>query len=99
MTGYGRLGRRVRRALELWLGPGGHIGLGLKDGSSVRHVFADGTVLNPGEFTTVFGGGSPTGFSGKVYTASTGGLGLANTGDEVSLLDAAAGLVDFHAYA
>lgn len=74
-------------------------GWALKDGSAVRHVFGDGIVLTPGEFATVFGGGSPTGFSGKVYTASTGSLGLANTGDDLSLLDAAAGLVDFHAYA
>jgi hypothetical protein len=74
-------------------------GWALKDGSSVRHVFDEGTVVNPGEFVTVFGGGNPTGFSGMVFTASTGGLGLANTGDVVSLLDAGAGLADFHAYA
>jgi hypothetical protein len=74
-------------------------GWALKDASSVRHVFGEGIVVNPGEFVTVFGGGSPTGFSGKVYTASTGSLGLANTGDEISLLDGAAGLVDYHAYA
>ncbi len=70
----------------------------LRDGSGARHVFDDGTVVSPGEFVTVFGGGSPTGFSGKVYTASTGSLGLANTGDDISLLDAGGGLVDFHAY-
>jgi hypothetical protein len=46
----------------------------------------------------VFGGGTPTGFLGKVYTASTGSLGLANTGDDISLLDASAGLADFHSY-
>lgn len=74
-------------------------GWALRDGSSVRHVFDDGIVVNPGEFVTVFGGGSPTGFSGKVYTASTGGLGLANTGDNISLLDAGGMLVDFHSYA
>jgi hypothetical protein len=73
-------------------------GWALKDGSAVRHVFSGGIVVQPGEFVTVFGGGNPTGFHGKVYTASSGGLGLANTGDQVSLLDAAAGLVDFHAY-
>jgi hypothetical protein len=71
----------------------------LKDASSVRHVFPDtGMIVNPGEFVTVFGGGSPTGFSGKVFTASSGGLGLANTGDVVSLVDAEASLVDIHSY-
>lgn len=70
----------------------------LRDASGPRHIFGEGVVVAPREFVTVFGGGSPTGFSGKVYTASTGGLGLANTGDEVSLLDAGGGLVDFHSY-
>ena len=70
----------------------------LRDGSGPRHVFGEGIVLSPYEFVTVFGGGSPAGFSGKVYTASSGGLGLANTGDEVSLLDSGGGLVDYHSY-
>lgn len=71
----------------------------LSDGTSVRHVFPDsGFIVAPGEFVTVFGGGSPVGFSGKVYTASSGGLGLANSGDVVSLSDAAGSLVDIHSY-
>jgi hypothetical protein len=71
----------------------------LRDGTSARHVFAEsGVILQPGEFATVFGGGTPTGFKGKVFTASSGGLGLANTGDLVSLLDSQAALVDVHAY-
>ena len=70
----------------------------LRDDTKVRHVFGDGIVLQPGELVTVFGGGHPTGFSGKVYVASTGSLGLANSGDEVSLLDSRAGLVDIHSY-
>jgi hypothetical protein len=74
-------------------------GWALRDDLKVRHVFAEGVVVSPGEFVTVFGGGVPTGFQGKVYTASTGGLGLANTGDDISLLDAGGGLADFHAYA
>jgi hypothetical protein len=74
-------------------------GWALRDVSAVRHVFGEGMVVAPGEFVTVFGGGNPTGFSGKVYIASTGGLGLANTGDEVRLLDAGAQLIDFHSYA
>jgi hypothetical protein len=74
-------------------------GWALRDASGVRHVFNEGMIVDPGEFVTVFGGGNPTGFSGKVYTASTGSLGLANTGDAVSLLDAGAHLIDFHSYA
>lgn len=70
----------------------------LRDASAVRHVFGEGMLVDPGEFVTVFGGGNPTGFSGKVYTASTGSLGLANNGDEVGLLDAGAQLIDFHSY-
>ncbi len=71
----------------------------LRDDSKVRHVFEDGLVVAPGEFVTVFGGGNPTGFSGKVYTASTGSLGLLNSGDDISLLDGGAGLIDSHSYA
>jgi len=71
----------------------------LADGTSVRHVFPDtGMVLAPGEFVTVFGGGSPTGFTGKVMTASSGSLGLTNTSDVVSLLDRAAELADILSY-
>lgn len=71
----------------------------VSDGMSVRHVFADtGMVVRPGEFVTVFGGGSPTGFAGKVFTASTGGLSLTNAGDVVSLLDRSGGLVDIYSF-
>ena len=74
-------------------------GWSLKDGTSVRHVFPDSTsVVASGELVTVFGGGTPTGFLGKVFTASSGGLGLANSGDVVYLLDADGVIVDFHAY-
>jgi hypothetical protein len=71
----------------------------LSDGSSVRHVFPDtGMTVLPGELVTVFGGGTPTGFTGKVFTASSGGLGLSNSGDVVSLSDAGGSLVDIHSY-
>jgi hypothetical protein len=71
----------------------------LSDAMSVRHVFPDsGFVLLPGEFLTVFGGGTPTGFLGKVVTASSGGLSLANTGDVVSLSDVEGSLVDIQSY-
>jgi hypothetical protein len=55
-------------------------------------------VIQPGEFITVFGGGDPTGFSGKVLVASTGGLSLTNTGDAVHLLDRSGNLVDIYSF-
>jgi hypothetical protein len=74
-------------------------GWSLSDGTSVRHVFGDAaSVLVSGELMTVFGGGSPTGFTGKVFTASSGGLGLANSGDVVYLLDGTGAIVDVHSY-
>jgi hypothetical protein len=71
----------------------------ISDGTSVRHVFPEaGSTVLPGEFLTVFGGGTPTGFDGTVMTASSGGLGLANSGDVLSLYDHEGSLVDIHSY-
>jgi Lamin Tail Domain len=71
----------------------------LADATSVRHVFPDtGMVVAPGEFVTVFGGGAPTGFAGRVMTASSGSLHLTNTSDVVSLLDRSGGLADILSY-
>lgn len=71
----------------------------LSDATSVKHIFPDtGMIVEPGELVTVFGGGTPSGFVGKVFTASTGGLGLSNTGDVVSLFDDEGSLVDVHSY-
>ena len=71
----------------------------LSDAVSLRHEFPDtGMVVLPGEFVTVFGGGTPTGFGGKVFTASSGALGLTNSGDIVSLFDGAGSLVDVLSY-
>jgi len=72
----------------------------LADGTSVRHVFPDtGMVVAPGGYVTVFGGGAPSGFAGQVMTASSGGLGLTNTSDVVSLLDRGGVLADINSYA
>ncbi|MDC0835816.1 lamin tail domain-containing protein [Geitlerinema sp. CS-897] len=61
----------------------------LSDGVGVRHVFPPGTILAGGEAIVVFGGGTPTGSFGDaiVQTASTGLLGLNNSGDTLTLND------------
>jgi len=59
------------------------------DGVGTRHVFPDGTVLEPGSSIVVFGGGTPSGsIPGLVQVASTGTLGLNNGGDSFTILDA-----------
>jgi len=59
----------------------------LADGASVRHTFPAGSVVLDGCSTVVFGGDSPTGLFGNslVQTASSGSLGLSNSGDTVTL--------------
>lgn len=59
----------------------------LSDGAAMRHTFPAGTILAPNSFITVFGGGTPTGISGLVQTASTGALGLNNGGDTITITD------------
>jgi len=75
-------------------------GWSLRDSVEVRHVFPDSVplVLSPGELATVFGGGTPTGFSGLVFTASSGRLSLNNGGDLVELLAPGGSTQDSHAY-
>ncbi|MEO0461525.1 MAG: Calx-beta domain-containing protein [Pseudomonadota bacterium] len=64
-------------------------GFTLSDGVAVRHTFAAGTTLAAGEAIVVFGGGTPTGAFGgaTVVAASSGNLGLNNSGDTVTLAD------------
>lgn len=71
----------------------------LSDGTSTRHRFATGTVLQPGEALVVFAGASaiPAGSSNAV-AASTGSLSLANGGDTVALRDAAGALIQSFTY-
>ncbi|HPF91819.1 MAG TPA: lamin tail domain-containing protein, partial [Flavobacteriales bacterium] len=61
----------------------------ISDNFSVRHTFPSETVIAAGCAIVVFGGGVPTGTFGNavVQTASTGLLGLNNTGDDVVLRD------------
>ena len=62
----------------------------LADAVGPRHVFPTGTVIANGCSVVVFGGGTPTGsFGGSlVQTASTGFIGLNNSGDTIDILDA-----------
>ncbi len=59
----------------------------LSDGYGVRHTFPEGTVIPAGCATVVFGGGALLAdFGGAVgQLASTGALGLNNSGDSVTL--------------
>ncbi len=61
-------------------------GWSLQDKVRTRHVF-DTLQIPPGGYVVVFGGGEPQGFDNAAI-ASTGSLGLNNSGDEVVLLDA-----------
>src|SRR6185295_16263587 len=67
-------------------------GFKLSDGLNVRHTFPASTIIPNGCGVVVFGGGTPTGVFGNVTVqiASTGTLSLNNTGDTVTLADAAA---------
>ncbi len=68
-------------------GPFDLSGYEIHDGVGLRHVFSAGTLLAAGRAIVVFGGGTPAGsFGGSlVQTASTGFLGLNNSGDTIAL--------------
>jgi len=60
----------------------------IEDGSGDRHTFPDGSTLDGETAVVVFGGGTPAAtIPGLVQTASTGELGLNNSGDTVTLLN------------
>lgn len=61
----------------------------LSDATGVRHTFPAGSVIADQCSAVVFGGGTPTGVFGGavVQTASTGSLGLSNSGDSIILND------------
>lgn len=58
----------------------------LSDGVLVRHVFAAGTLLPPGESIVVIGRGTPAGIPGLAVAASTNSLGLTNAGGDTITL-------------
>ncbi|HEX5752227.1 MAG TPA: lamin tail domain-containing protein [Archangium sp.] len=70
-------------------------GWSIWDSTAKRHTFATGTVLGAGKAIVVFGSASgvPAGMSNAVG-ASTGALGLANSGDTVIVKDAGSATVD-----
>jgi hypothetical protein len=70
----------------------------LRDATAMRHVFAAGSVLSPGQMFVVFGGGVPTGIPSPSDVASSGGLSLNNTGETVSLLGPDGVARDVHVY-
>ena len=82
--------------IELWNSSDALVdlsGWSLNDALSARHVFASSTLLDAKKFLVVFGGGtSPLDIFWQ--PASTGTLSLNNTGDTVTLYDAARQLVD-----
>lgn len=72
-------------------------GYTLSDAFGVRHTFSSITI-NPNEAIIVFGGGSPTGFLTYAITASSGSLGLNNTGDDVILKNNSGFVIDNYTY-
>ncbi len=73
-------------------------GYTIEDENGLRHIIPGGTTLEPGVALTVFGGGTPTGISGVVQTASSGSFGLNNGGDTVTLKNMSGTIVDSHNY-
>jgi hypothetical protein len=70
----------------------------LSDATGLRHEFPSGLVLGVGELYVVFGGGTPTGIPSGSAVASSGGLSLNNSGEEVVLADAGGLTQDVHAW-
>nr|WP_216623159.1 lamin tail domain-containing protein [Corallococcus exercitus] len=72
----------------------------VSDSTGVRHTFASGTSVAAGKAVVVFGGASgiPSGTTGAV-AASTGTLGLGNSGDTVTLKNSAGTAVDTATFA
>ncbi len=72
----------------------------ISDGVAVRHVFGEGTLLEPGMAVVVFGGGVPGPGSGgaQLLAASAGRLGLNNDGDRVIVMDREGAVVNEVSY-
>ncbi len=59
----------------------------LTDAIKTRNIFSTDTILDPYKFFVVFGGGAPSLPDINWQAASTGSLGLNNSGDTVTLFD------------
>lgn len=73
-------------------------GWSLADGAMVRHVFSQGTQLAAGATLVIFGNVSAAPAGLMALGASTGNLGLSNSGDSVKLTDAAGSVIDSQVY-
>lgn len=70
----------------------------VSDGAGVKHVFANGTSLPAGKSITVFGGAASIPAGITAVAASTGTLALGNSGDTVTLRNAAGAQINSFAY-
>jgi len=72
----------------------------LHDSMEAQHTFPPGTVVSDTCAIVIFGGGEISGTFGSsvVQLASSGGLALSNSGDNVALYDSAGGLVIDYTY-
>ena len=63
----------------------------LGDSSALKNffLFPDNTVMEPGSYVVLFGGGKPTGFTVPVFIddGTIGSRGLTNSGEDVHLID------------
>jgi hypothetical protein len=57
----------------------------ISDAAQLRHTFPAGSILPTNSFITIFGGGTPTGITGLVQTASSGSVGLNNGSDTITI--------------
>ena len=79
-------------------------GITISDGVRVRFTFPAGAVLEAGKAAVVFGGGNPASFSllpgasDALIFVTSGGLGLSNTGDTVTLASASGDVLDQHTF-
>ncbi|CAM1372257.1 lamin tail domain-containing protein [Tenacibaculum xiamenense] len=59
----------------------------LQDATKIRHTFPNGTIIPKEETIVIFGAGTPVTVPGLVQVASSGSLGLNNSGDIISIKD------------
>jgi len=67
---------------------------------TVKHEFEEGTMIPPKSFLVIFGGGKPNGLFGEspILLASSGSLGLSNSGTSILLQTADSLLIDRLSY-